>query len=72
MRRSTSPGSNTLRAQIDQGAQADVFASANVKEMDALVTSGLVADGAPQTFLTNRLVVITPTEILRGYPRSTI
>ena len=55
-------GSNTLRAQIDQGAQADVFASANAKEMDALVTSGLVADGAPQTFLTNRLVVITPME----------
>ncbi len=55
-------GSNTLRAQIDQGAQADVFASANTKEMDALVTSGLVAEGAPQTFLTNRLVVITPTE----------
>ncbi len=55
-------GSNTLRAQIDQGAQADVFASANTKEMDALVSNGLVAEGAPQTFLTNRLVVITPTE----------
>jgi molybdate transport system substrate-binding protein len=55
-------GSNTLRAQIDQGAQADVFASANTKEMDALVSSGLVVEGVPQTFLTNRLVVITPTE----------
>lgn len=53
-------GSNTLRAQIDQGAQADVFASANTKEMDALVSGGLVAESAPQTFLTNRLVVITP------------
>ena len=55
-------GSNTLRAQIDQGAQADIFASANTKEMDALVASGLAAEGTPQTFLTNRLVVITPTE----------
>jgi molybdate transport system substrate-binding protein len=53
-------GSNTLRAQIEQGAGADVFASANTKEMDALVTSGLVAEGVPQTFLTNRLAVITP------------
>lgn len=55
-------GSNTLRAQIDHGAQADVFASANIKEMDALVSSGLVAQDAPQTFLTNRLVVITPAD----------
>ena len=55
-------GSNTLRAQIDQGAQVDVFASANTKEMDALVSNGLVAEGAPQTFLTNRLVVITPAD----------
>ena len=53
-------GSNTLRAQIDQGANADVFASANIIEMEALVTSGLVAEGVPQTFLTNRLVIITP------------
>jgi len=55
-------GSNTLRAQIEQGAGADVFASANTKEMDALVTNRLVTEGAPQNFLTNRLVVITPTD----------
>ena len=53
-------GSNTLRAQIEQGADADVFASADTKEMDMLVTSGLVAKGTPQIFLTNRLVIITP------------
>jgi molybdate transport system substrate-binding protein len=52
-------GSNTLRAQIEAGAQADVFASANTKEMDALVANGLVRD-APKIFLTNRLVVIVP------------
>lgn len=52
-------GSNTLRAQIEQGAQADVFASANTKEMDALVSAGLVE--TPQIFLDNRLVIVTPT-----------
>jgi molybdate transport system substrate-binding protein len=55
-------GSNTLRAQIEQGAQADVFASANTKEMDTLVASGLVLAVAPRTFSTNRLVVITPED----------
>ena len=55
-------GSNTLRAQIEQGAQADLIASANTKEMDALVASKLVANGASKIFLTNRLVVVTPTE----------
>jgi len=53
-------GSNTLRAQIEQGADTDVFASANTKEMDMLVTGGLVAEGTPQIFLTNRLVIIMP------------
>jgi molybdate transport system substrate-binding protein len=55
-------GANTLRAQVEQGAQADVFASANTKEMDTLVANGFVATDAPQIFLTNRLVVITPTQ----------
>jgi len=55
-------GSNTLRAQIEQGAQADVFASANVREMDALVTSGLVTPDEPRIFLTNRLVVVAPAD----------
>lgn len=52
-------GSNTLRAQIEAGAQADVFASANTKEMEPLAANGWVRD-APQLFLTNRLVVIMP------------
>jgi len=55
-------GSNTLRAQIEQGAQADVFASANTREMDTLVGNGLVTPDAPHIFLTNRLVVITPAD----------
>ncbi len=55
-------GSNTLRAQIENGAPADVFASANTKEMDALVASGLIPADAPQTFLHNRLVIIAPAD----------
>ena len=51
-------GSNTLRLQIEQGAPADIFASANVEQMDALVTSRLV--NKPLIFAHNQLVVIVP------------
>lgn len=51
-------GSNTLAAQIRQGAPADVFASANVK-----VPFGLYGDGfcsRPVVFTRNALVLIVP------------
>lgn len=53
-------GSQNLRTQIEQGAPADVYASANVKEMDTLVSQNLVEPGASKVFLTNQLVVILP------------
>ncbi len=53
-------GSQMLRTQIEAGAPSDVFASANTKEMDALVTDGFVAQDAPQIFLTNKLIIILP------------
>jgi molybdate transport system substrate-binding protein len=53
-------GSQNLRTQIEQGATADVFASANTKEMDTLVAEHFVAASAPAVFLTNQLVVILP------------
>ena len=53
-------GSQTLRTQIEQGAQVDVFASANAKEMDALVTGKFVGPDTAKIFLTNQLVVIMP------------
>ena len=53
-------GSQTLRTQIEQGAQVDVFASANAKEMDALVTGNFVGADTSRIFLTNQLVVIMP------------
>jgi molybdate transport system substrate-binding protein len=52
--------SQALRTQIEQGAQADVFASANSKEMDALLAGNFVDAQSPQIFLTNQLVVIMP------------
>lgn len=55
-------GSQNLRTQIEQGAPADIFASANVKEMDALVTGDFVEADAANVFLTNQLVVILPKE----------
>ena len=53
-------GSQTLRAQIEQGAQADVFAPANLKEMETLARGNYV--GAAKVFLTNRLVVVLPAK----------
>jgi molybdate transport system substrate-binding protein len=55
-------GSQQLALQIEQGAQADVFASANQHYMDHLVTAGLVAADAPATFARNQMVVILPAE----------
>ena len=53
-------GSQTLVTQIQQGAPADIFASASGTNMDTLVTGGFVDKAATQKFLTNILVVILP------------
>jgi len=55
-------GSQALQTQIEQGAPADVFASASKTNMDTLVTDNLVAQDAPQQFLNNKLVVIMPAD----------
>jgi molybdate transport system substrate-binding protein len=46
-----------LVAQIDEGAPADVFASADQANMDRLVATGGTA-GVPQVFATNSLQII--------------
>jgi molybdate transport system substrate-binding protein len=51
-------GSNALATDIEQGAPADVFASASPKETSALYAQGLV--NRPREFATNRLVLIVP------------
>jgi molybdate transport system substrate-binding protein len=51
-------GSSSLVAQIQQGAPADVVATADVATMDRLVADGLVA--APEDFATNTLEIAVP------------
>jgi molybdate transport system substrate-binding protein len=51
-------GTDTLTAQIEQGAPADVFAGASTTYGDELSGKGLT--NAPQAFATNRLIVILP------------
>jgi molybdate transport system substrate-binding protein len=53
-------GSQQLALQIEQGAEADVFASADQRHMDKLVAAGAIASDAPVVFARNRLVVIVP------------
>ena len=53
-------GSQQLRTQLEQGAVADVFASANTKELNTAIQSGLVVSGTQKTFVRNRLAVIVP------------
>jgi len=55
-------GSQQLAQQLDQGADADVFASASPKYMDAAVASGRVNKADPKRFVQNRLVVIYPKD----------
>ncbi|MGI8309797.1 molybdate ABC transporter substrate-binding protein [Saccharopolyspora hattusasensis] len=49
-------GSSTLAEQIKQGRAADVFASADTKNMDKV--RDLV--GQPETFATNQLTIVVP------------
>lgn len=53
-------GSQALRTQIEQGAPADVFASASTDDMDALVAGGHVEASAVHGLVTNRLDLILP------------
>ena len=59
-------GSQRLRTQLEHGAIADVFASADNVQMDRLMESGLLLD-QPVTFATNRLVVIVPQSDVINY-----
>lgn len=52
--------SPALRTQLEQGARADVFASADQIQMDNAKTANVV-DGAGQLFVKNKLVMIYPT-----------
>lgn len=51
-------GSSDLATQLTQGADADVFASANTAQMDKVAQAGLL-DGTAVPFATNSLVIVT-------------
>jgi molybdate transport system substrate-binding protein len=51
--------SSTLRTQIEEGAPADVFASADTANVQALTDAGLVR-GDARPFARNRLAIVVP------------
>src|SRR5579885_2887314 len=53
-------GSQQLAQQINQGAPADVFASANQTQMNVVIQSGAVDASSSKVFVHNLLVVIFP------------
>lgn len=54
--------SGALLSQMAKGAPVDVFASADQQTMDKAEQQGLVRSHARETFATNSLVVIVPTD----------
>lgn len=54
-------GSQSLVTQLQEGAQADVLATANTSTMQTAVDSGLI-EGDPVPFTGNRLVIVTPKD----------
>jgi molybdate transport system substrate-binding protein len=58
--------SSALARQIEQGAPADVFMSADQDWMDYLVRQRLIMDGTRINLLGNRLVLIAPSDSKLG------
>ncbi len=52
-------GSQALRTQLEHGARADVFASADWEQMAAIRKANLLGN-TPEYFATNRLAVVAP------------
>jgi molybdate transport system substrate-binding protein len=55
-------GSNALARQIQEGAPADVFLSADEAKMDALETAGLILDTTRTSLLSNSLVIVVASD----------
>ncbi len=53
--------SSTLATQIEEGAPADVFLSADTTQPERLIKGGF-ADGDPVSFATTELTIIVPSE----------
>jgi molybdate transport system substrate-binding protein len=61
-------GSPALRTQLEQGARADIYASADVANMTQALQAGLVQD-AGKVFVRNSLVIITPKKNMASITR---
>jgi molybdate transport system substrate-binding protein len=54
--------SSTLAAQLNAGAPADMFASANPMQMQVVIDEGTINKNRVEIFATNRLVVVMPSD----------
>jgi len=54
--------SNGLARQIEEGAPADIFFSADLPQMDALDKNGRLEPGTRKNLLSNQLVIIVPAD----------
>ncbi len=54
-------GSQALVTQLTEGAEGDVFASANTTQMTIAANAGLI-DGDPRALVGNRLALVVPTD----------
>jgi molybdate transport system substrate-binding protein len=59
--------SSTLARQVEEGAPANIFASADERWMDYLVKKGLIAAGTREDLLGNDLVLVAPTTATPPY-----
>ncbi|MGA9778590.1 MAG: molybdate ABC transporter substrate-binding protein [Limisphaerales bacterium] len=57
--------SSTLARQIEEGAPADIFFSADEAQMDRLAKKGLIDPATRKSILGNSLVVVIPKDSLR-------
>lgn len=67
-------GSSAIARQIEQGAPADLFVSADVEWMDYLADRKLIVPASRRDLLSNQLVLIAPKDskislkIVKGFP----
>jgi molybdate transport system substrate-binding protein len=55
-------GSNVLARQIEQGAPADIFFSADEAQMDNVTKAGLIDPATREDLLLNTLVIVAPSD----------
>jgi molybdate transport system substrate-binding protein len=55
-------GSNVLARQIEQGAPADIFFSADEAQMDNVAKAGLIDPATRKDVLLNTLVIVAPSD----------